>query len=292
MTVFKLKLLSIMLAFTFLFNSTQISLQTQSQYLYLGGGAGIACAIPLSENGNFSLLESNVQMTFKMENKRSSYTPIKFDCNYTFSNNGSSSNVSLFFPIYSDLYYGNSVNYTSRVNGTEIDLQRDDRDWGGSIPSGWFEYLITDEIEMLENSTLIVGFTIESMLLISRGREDYNFEIYYIVDTIHWWKEYNKKTVKFIIDGIQPYEYSNYSANTPQKKCLITNYVNSSSYLWNWENEQIIEERVNVEWLIPRDKPFTFLVGWDFYSMLLILSSSLLILVNRIRIRKKRCLHE
>lgn len=290
--------LVIILLLTFLLNRNQLFNTSQSQIEYFPGDLGLAGLIPFHGGENLSLEESNIEMRteFKKDDFLMNFT---FDCRYSIYNPSDTVNVTLVLPLSDDLFYHITSN-SSVVNGTAVVLERVNSVLENEIEDileehidsyFYYEYACIKNLELQENSTSVIQILIMSSIYISLGRSSKLLHAFYDFETMSVWNNYSDKSVEFRIDGSQPQLFTNYSDTTPEKKCLVTNYETGSSYLWQWENEQIIEERVYVEWLIPRDKPFTFLVDWDFYSiLLLILSSSLIVFINKNR--RKRYLHE
>ena len=104
----------------------------------------------------------------------------------------------------------------------------------------------------------------------------------------HEWKGNIDKIIEFFVYGEQPYNYTDYSSSTPERICEIKNYDDYSSYTWQWENERIVENYVRIDFEIPRDKPFTFLVGSDLvFVMISIVISSFIVFKLGFQRKKK-----
>ncbi len=283
-----------------LHSTNQIPIQARAQ-IYYPSYLGISSLVtyPLQEQENLSLIDSNIILSTELNNIRNDTMFCSFNCSYTISNLGTTANASFVIPISGDLYYYTSTDILARVNGTYVVVDtlerseyRDELDVAFSYYP-YYEYLLLNNTELQGSSNTIIeaffGFTIN----IFADRTQRIISIFYDVGSINLWTDYLSKRVEYIATGVQPFSYSNYSDTTPDRKCEVTTYGEKTSYLWNWENEEIIENTIFAEWLVPRGKPFTFLVSWDSYGILMILISSfLLMFVNRIKKKKEDCLYE
>ncbi|MHA2255574.1 MAG: hypothetical protein ACXAAM_05860 [Candidatus Heimdallarchaeaceae archaeon] len=285
-----------------LFSKNQLFFQSRSQFEYFPEGLGIASLIPYPGHDGLSLLESSIIMSAELEDMNDFNMPIVFNCSYMIYNPTTTINASFLLPITYDFYNYNNMEeegsiFTVWVNETRVELFY--------VLDNEFEEEIEEELgysphyrsrslnasEFQSDSVIHIEILGEILFSTSLGRIANVLSILYDLRTLHHWGSYFKQKVEFRIDGLQPSSFSNYSDTTPERKCLVTHYETGSSYFWNWENEQIVENKTQVQWEIPREKPFTFLVNWDFYSiLLLILSSSLIVFINKNR--RKRYLHE
>jgi hypothetical protein len=291
-------LISILL-FSILLKENQLFINTQSQFDYFPNDIGVASLIPYPGQDDLSLLEASVIVRAELEDMNNFNMPISFNCSYKIYNPATTVNASFLLPITHDFLEWEYMAvemaaFTAWINDTQVTLY------------GWLNEEFPEEIEEELGYSPYYGFhslnasdfqggsiiNIELLGLVtittSSGRSTKTLSALYDLRTLHHWGSYSKQEVEFRVDGIQPFSYSNYSDTTPERKCLVTHYESGTSYYWSWENENIIENNTIVQWVIPREKPFTFLVDWDLSSLLFVTVSSLIIiLVNRIKIQRK-----
>ncbi len=286
-------IISIIFILSFFCNTNQIFIQTQSQYLY-PSNAGIASLVPLLEQENLSLLDSDIILKSELNDIEDDNMECSYNCTYTIHNLGATINSTLFLPLDNELFDFLSLDYTVLVNGSYraievIDLL--DSEYGDSLYDifeySYLGFLCLNNTELLGNSITIISILLSFNFGVSRDRTDRILTIFYDVGSINVWNDYHNCRIECIATGVQPFYFSNYSDTTPERKCEVTTSGDKTSYLWLWENEEIIENIITVEWLIPRMKPFTFLVKWDISGILLIFLPTLL-LVAAYRFQKKK----
>ncbi|NPD90355.1 MAG: hypothetical protein HGN29_16705 [Asgard group archaeon] len=285
----------------FLFSKNQLLIQTQSQFEFIPGNIGIASLFPYQGFENLTLLSADVTMRTELKDFNDISMPINFTCDYIIYNPSTTVNASFVLPIFHDLsiladIVTDFTAFRAWVNGTPAPLQIIDDEFTENIEEEleyFFNFLCLNYTEFQNDTIIHVRISAEVTFSTSLGRNVQILTISNDLRTMNYWNNYFNKTVEFRVNGIQPTSYSDYSDTTPERKCLVTHYESGTSYFWFWEQEQIIENIVMIQWQIPRDKPFTFLVSWDFFSLLLFaISSALVLLVNRRRNKIKRCLHE
>lgn len=301
-SVRKIKSFSLIMLLILLFSKNQLFIHSRSQFEYFPGDIGIASLIPYPGQGGLSLLDSSIIMSAELEDMNDFNMPIVFNCSYIIYNPTTTINASFLLPItydFHDYHYMDDERstFTAWVNETEVELFYVlDYEFEEELEEelGYSPFYISRSLnasEFQSNSVIHIEILGKVTFRTSLGRSANILSILYDLRTLHHWGSYFKQKVEFRVDGLQPSSYSDYSDTTPERKCLVTHYEAGSSYFWNWENEQIVENKTQVQWEIPREKPFTFLVNWDFYSiLLLILSSSLIVFINKNR--RKRYLHE
>ncbi|MHA1667814.1 MAG: hypothetical protein ACTSUR_04070 [Candidatus Heimdallarchaeaceae archaeon] len=118
-----------------------------------------------------------------------------------------------------------------------------------------------------ENTTTIVGICLKSLMFIPISREEGYFTVFYDVGTSRLWKGNTSERVEFQVYGYQPFSYSNYSSAKEGEKCQIVDFTHYTSYIWQWENERIYENKVYVKFWYDKDKGFTFELQANFYSI-------------------------
>ena len=260
-----------------------------------------ACLFPFEGGENLSLIDSTIHvnaesvgLTFRKL--------ITFNCSFWIYNPNDTVNTTLILPISDELAYLTSSSLTT-VNGTAITVVDADLQTRGEIRNkledfGYSHYdyyynsfRCINNLALLENSTSLVQFIIESDVSVSLGRYPNSLYLSHFTHLINIWNSYSRHVVEFLVNGSLPSRYSNYSVETPERKCLVTNYEYGTSYYWNWEHEEIIEDIVYLEWVIPRNKPFTFSVSMDFCFALISLPFFLIVYVYFNR-RKTRFKHE
>lgn len=275
-------------------STNQIMIQTQSQYIY-PNNAGIASLVPLLEQENLSLLNSDIIVRTELKDIEGDNLEFSYNCTYTIYNQGATMNSTLFLPLDHELYGFLPLDYAVLVNGTHEEIEVIeilDSEYGDALYDifeySYLGFLCLDNTELLGNSNTTISIFISSQFSVFRDRTDHILTISYDVGAINVWNDYKNCKIECIATGVQPSYFSNYSDTTPERKCDVTTSGDKTSYLWEWENEEIIENQINVEWLIPRNKPFTFLVHWDSFGILLALISSILfIFSNKIKKMKK-----
>jgi hypothetical protein len=106
-------------------------------------------------------------------------------------------------------------------------------------------------------SNTTIRIQVSQMESYSESERDKIFTLAYDVATARYWDGNVTERVEFNVYGIPPIEYSNYSTLTPERKCAVTHYSNYISYLWQWDNEYIIEDMVYVKFRFKAGIPFT-----------------------------------
>ncbi|MCG3216832.1 MAG: hypothetical protein KAS63_08930 [Candidatus Heimdallarchaeota archaeon] len=281
----------------YMFTSVRISVLTESQPSYFSDHIGLGTIIPPLDDDTLRLTNANITIITEFADKREFLMPIIFDCNYSVFNPVATTSIAtIVFPIsHILLHYTKTI--TTWFNGSEVEFQSCDNDLISELQElsiyhiDLYYFLCFSDVNLSGNSTSSFRIKIDAPKPIWMGRSAFEFSLIHNVQTSRFWNGETTKKVEFIIHGEQPFEHSNYSETTPLRKCSVTNYDNSSSYVWNWENERITEDLVDVTFFIPRDIPFTFLLNWDFgiIIMVMVSSSSVILVIKILRNKKKKC---
>jgi len=290
----KKKLLcSILILFLSLLISTKsLVFHTQSQFEFFPDYLGLASIVPFQGQENLSLINSEIVMRAEFDDATEEMS-FHYECNHNISNTDATNNATIVVPISVVLYYYVSVAYSAYVNNTALVIDVLESEYRTELDQYLgdytYEYILLNNTELQGNSVTTLSFHMSFDIDFSKGRSAKILTLFYEVGAINLWENYQNKSVEYVVSGAQPFNYSDYSATTPERKCTVTYFETGTDYFWHWENEEIIEETVYAEWFIPRDKPFTFLVNWDLYSYIaLTIFSLFVVFVNRTKRNRRR----
>jgi hypothetical protein len=248
------------------------------------------------ENENLILLDSTVSLEADLQDITNATMPLQMECNYNISNTGVTTNTILVMPISYDLLHQQDLSYSVLVNGSVVELEileyPEINYLDNNLILPVYEYFFFNAT-LGSNSITHVKFSTEFTFNESTGRTARTLWIFYQVSAVNIWDSYESVSVEFDIKGIQPSEYLNFTSSLPEKICSVSNYESGTIYYWYWETANITESIADVQWELPREKPFTFLVNWDVYSLMLLTISTILVAVYyRTRRKMKGCSHE
>ena len=289
----KKKLLcSILILFLSLLISTKsLVLHTQSQFEIFPDYLGLASIIPFQGQEDLSLINSEIVMRAEFDDATEEMS-FHYECNHNISNTGATNNATIVVPISAVLYYYVSVDYSAYVNNTALEIDVLESEYREELDQYLgdytYEYILLNNTILQGNSVTTLSFFMSFDIDFSKGRSAKILTLFYEVGAINLWDNYKTKSIRYLVSGVQPFNYSDYSATTPERKCTVTYFETGTDYYWHWEDEDIIEDLIYVEWLIPRDKPFTFLVHWDLYSYIALAIISLFIVFVKRTKRKRR----
>ncbi|MHA2256225.1 MAG: hypothetical protein ACXAAM_09140, partial [Candidatus Heimdallarchaeaceae archaeon] len=202
--------------------------------------------IPGDNNYNISMKNADVKMTIKSDTSKGIHPElfeVSFLGTYRFYNPHETRNLTIAAPFYG-VNQGFADSLTVKVNGSEI--QYNFTEVTRNVFFKWNKYLINyyERDFVLSNITFEGGTftTVEYKWNTSDDNDYYAYD----VGTGRSWKGKITERVEFIVEGYQPERVIENSEGTLSKKLQIKENLNSTSYLWFWENEYIEEDYVGI----------------------------------------------
>ncbi len=286
------KYVGIVVCLFIIISTVSQSVHITNSQVYFPYFLGIGTIIPPFENNQLSITEASISVIAEVQYEKDYTAPITIDCNFSIYNPGPLLNTTIFFPYSDDLMSYTPADLTIWFNNTEV------------VPKGthsetyqqlrnlfdnyYYWFYLMDGLVFPTNTTTQMRIKIETSLFIQLSRYSPQFYISIDVQASNLWMGNINQTIEFICKGEQPFEFSNYSITTPQRKCDVIDFDLGSSYIWTWETAPIIEETVYVTYRVPRDKPFTFLVVNKILVAMITIVVSALVAHKTKLLRKKK----
>ena len=217
---------------------------------------------------------------------------VNFNGNYTIYNPNSSQNITLAAPFSPDFKNLEST-CNIKVDDDPVPFTIFNYHW--SDP--WAGYLesknlgisisrsfILIDITAPENSSLTLEYTFNSYII--PDINDDELDIFYDVGTSRAWNGSISERVEFRTYGKLPGSYAQHIPEMFNYSCSISNYSDSRSFTWEWENEKIMIDNVYISYFYPSNRLLRLV------STIIIIASSqgipLIIVAIVLKIRKRR----
>jgi hypothetical protein len=188
---------------------------------------------------------------------------LSFSGNYTIFNPSEEMNVTIAAP-FSKMDIGPNSTCNIKLNGSLIPHNAinfessDSNQWDDYFSNGYYEMmLLICNITIPENESVILEYTFDAKLTVNLN-DLHKLWIYYIVGTARTWAGKITESVEFNIYGKTPDEFY-------EHRCSVSELLNGTSYLWEWENEIIYDDEVYI----------TYYGNYN-YSGVIIISESLI----------------
>ncbi|NPD87478.1 MAG: hypothetical protein HGN29_02060 [Asgard group archaeon] len=257
-----------------------------SYYYY--NGLTMGGIIPSKTNYNISMKNADVKMTIKSNPSKGIHQElfeVSFLGSYKFYNPHETITLTIAAPFYGvDQGFVDSL--LVKVNGREI--QHNFTEITDNVFFQWNRYLINYyERDFILSNITFEGGTFTS---VEYSWNTSNDEFYYVYDvgTGRSWKGNITERVEFRIEGYQPERVIDNSEGTLSQKLQIIENLNSTSYIWFWDNEYIEEDYVGMKFdktLIRQEQRIRKM---KIYSIILATLNAVVIIPFSLISRKKR----
>ena len=251
-------------------------------------GLTLGGIIPGYTNYNISMKNADVKMTIKSDTSKGIH-PELFEVNflgtYRFYNPHETRNLTIAAPFYG-VNQGFADSLSVKVNGSKI--QYNFTEVKDNVFFQWNKYLINyHERDFVLSNITFEGGTFTSVEYKWNTSDDNAFYAY-DVGTGRSWKGNITESVEFIVEGYQPERIIENYERTLSQKLQIRENLDSTSYLWFWDNEYIEEDYVGIKFDIDLIRQEQRIRKMKIFSIILATLNAVVIMRFYLISRKKK----
>lgn len=206
---------------------------------------------------NCSMTDANVEINVDALNVNQvlGHFNLSFIGNYTIFNPSDAINITIALPF--DWENATSSNMEIIANNISIPFVLVNKsfiltdDWDGFFYTYYYPiFFIVFNITIPKNESIVIKSSFQTSTSLDSFIAD---EVYinYIVGTYRGWSPHSgsssiSENVEFRVQGQQPDGFSDYAPGLFSRNCTVTDINNGKSYLWRWDNETIMDNRVYI----------------------------------------------